>query len=190
MLVVLTELLQEISRKWPGAHLLEPSPVRGYPCVNLSSKAEVVPVAAYLKDKKFEYLDFVTAVDWKGAVSLDGFIRDPNPNPFLPEGAVPQVLPKPVAGFPYRDAFEVVWAFSNWESRIKLFVRLEIGRMDSNVPSLAHLYKTADWQEREIFDMFGIIFEGHPDLKRILTPDCIQGHPLRKDYAHVKDKYD
>ena len=49
-------------------------------------------------------------------------------------------------------------------------------------PSLTEIWPTANWLEREIFDLFGIVFKGHPDLKRILLPDEWQGHPLRKDY--------
>jgi NADH-quinone oxidoreductase subunit C len=52
------------------------------------------------------------------------------------------------------------------------------------------LFKSADWQERETFDLMGVSYEGHPNLTKILTPDFTVGHPLRKDYAHVKDRFD
>lgn len=62
-------------------------------------------------------------------------------------------------------------------------LRLKIPITESERPaSLAEIWPTANWLEREIFDMFGIVFAGHPDLKRILLPDEWQGHPLRKDY--------
>ena len=66
----------------------------------------------------------------------------------------------------------------------RLRVRLEISVPveDPHVPSLTALYPTADWQEREAFDMFGIVYDGHPALTRILMPDDWDGHPQRKDY--------
>jgi len=50
------------------------------------------------------------------------------------------------------------------------------------IPSVAEIWRTANWHEREAWDLFGIVFTGHPDLKRILLPDDWEGHPLRKDY--------
>ena len=64
------------------------------------------------------------------------------------------------------------------EVRVKVF----IPREDPRVPSVYWIWKTADWQERESYDMFGIIYEGHPNLKRILMPEDWVGWPLRKDY--------
>jgi len=65
-------------------------------------------------------------------------------------------------------------------SRLRLKVLLS--EDDPNVPSVTTLWKTADWHERETFDMFGVIFTGHPDLRRILLPSDFDGHALRKDY--------
>jgi len=65
-------------------------------------------------------------------------------------------------------------------SRLRVKVRLPGD--DARVPSVTSVYPTAGWPEREVFDLFGIGFDGHPDLRRILMPDDWQGHPLRKDY--------
>jgi NADH-quinone oxidoreductase subunit C len=67
-----------------------------------------------------------------------------------------------------------------YRRRIRLEVTLDVD--DAHVPSLVGLYPTADWQEREAWDMFGIVFDGHPALTRILMPDDWDGHPQRKDY--------
>ena len=65
----------------------------------------------------------------------------------------------------------------------KLLVRVKSRFGEAEVaPSVSSIWKSADWMEREVFDMFGIVFTGHPDLKRILLPDDWNGHPLRKDY--------
>ncbi|MEA5488320.1 MULTISPECIES: NAD(P)H-quinone oxidoreductase subunit J [Pseudanabaena] len=65
------------------------------------------------------------------------------------------------------------------EVRIKVF----LPRTDPRCPSVYWIWKTADWQERETFDMYGIIYEGHPNLKRILMPEDWIGYPMRKDYV-------
>ena len=77
--------------------------------------------------------------------------------------------------------FDVVYHFLSlsYNHRIRLVVG--IGE-DDLVPSLGHLFRSADWFEREIYDMFGILFKGHPDLRRILTDYTFEGHPLRKDF--------
>ncbi|OXM59247.1 NADH-quinone oxidoreductase subunit C [Amycolatopsis vastitatis] len=67
-----------------------------------------------------------------------------------------------------------------YRRRIRLEVTLDVE--DAHVPSLVETYPTADWQEREAWDMFGIVFDGHPALTRILMPDDWDGHPQRKDY--------
>lgn len=64
------------------------------------------------------------------------------------------------------------------EVRVKVF----LPRNDPRVPSVYWIWRTADWQERESFDMYGIIYEGHPNLKRILMPEDWIGYPMRKDY--------
>jgi len=73
----------------------------------------------------------------------------------------------------------------NFYSNVKshyLEVRVEV-EDGISIPSITNLWKTADWHEREAFDMMGLHFEGHPDLKRILLADDWEGHPLRKDYV-------
>jgi NADH-quinone oxidoreductase subunit C len=63
-----------------------------------------------------------------------------------------------------------------------MFLKCSVSRDSAEVRSLTDLWPSANWQEREVYDLFGIWFEGHPDLRRILLPEDFVGHPLRKDY--------
>jgi len=79
--------------------------------------------------------------------------------------------------------FEVVCRVENLDAGIGLLARTRIGREAPRCPSLTGLFRGADWMERECYDMFGIRFEGHADLRRILLSQDWEGYPLRKDYA-------
>lgn len=85
----------------------------------------------------------------------------------------------------YRDAtdrFGLVYLLMNTESGQRLTIRVMLNDPDLTVPSVVPLWEGANWLEREVWDMFGIRFEGHPDLRRILLPEEFEAHPLRKDY--------
>ena len=81
-----------------------------------------------------------------------------------------------------RDRFGVVYGLLNMATGERLFVKVFLNEPDLKLPSAYPLWKGADWMEREIYDMFGIEFEGHPDLRRILMPPEFTSFPLRKDY--------
>lgn len=78
--------------------------------------------------------------------------------------------------------FAVVYHLMSRTSLARLRVRALVPEDDPVIDSVVPLFRGANWQEREVYDMFGIAFRGHPDLKRILMPDDWDGHPLRKDY--------
>ncbi len=81
----------------------------------------------------------------------------------------------------------VVYDLYSTRHRHDLAVKVYVDRADPRVPSVMDLWPAADWHEREAFDMFGLVFEGHTDLRRILLPEDWQGHPLRKDYDFPRE---
>ncbi|MES2335517.1 MAG: NADH-quinone oxidoreductase subunit C [Pseudomonadota bacterium] len=88
--------------------------------------------------------------------------------------------------------FDVVYHFLSMYRNHRIRVKVKVGE-DEMVPSLIDLYPAANWFEREVFDMFGILFSGHPDLRRILTDYGFRGHPLRKDFpttGYTEVRYD
>ena len=77
--------------------------------------------------------------------------------------------------------FDLILNLYSFSHNQRLRLKVPLGE-DTHCPSVTGLWGTANWLERECFDMFGIVFDGHPDLRRILLPDGWKGHPLRKDY--------
>ena len=88
--------------------------------------------------------------------------------------------------------FDVVYHFLSMHQNQRIRLRVSV-REDDMVPSIVDIHPSANWFEREVFDMFGIIFSGHPDLRRILTDYGFRGHPLRKDFpttGYTEVRYD
>lgn len=80
------------------------------------------------------------------------------------------------------DRFGVLYMLLNVTTGERLIVRTAVNLPDPKLPTVYSLWRGCDWMEREVFDMFGIVFEGHPDLRRILMPEEFTAFPLRKDY--------
>jgi len=78
--------------------------------------------------------------------------------------------------------FEVVYHLYSMEHKHRLRMKVSLSESDLSIPSVVSIWKTANWHERECFDLLGITFSDHPDLTRILTPDGFTDHPLRKDF--------
>ena len=137
------EMASQIEEKFPGS--IEEA---GKDSVVVKS-GSLLPVAAFLKDAanlKFDYLNYVTAVD-------------------------------------YYSYFEVVYQLTSLEHNHTVVLKTRCyGRENPSVPSIVGLWQGADFQEREIYDLMGIKFEGHPNMKRIFLWEGFPGHPLRKDY--------
>jgi NADH-quinone oxidoreductase subunit C len=90
------------------------------------------------------------------------------------------------------ERFDVVYHFLSMYTNARVRVKVAVAE-EEMVPSIHEIHPSANWFEREVFDMFGILFSGHPDLRRILTDYGFRGHPLRKDFpttGYVETRYD
>ena len=127
--------------------------------------AQIAKVATFLRDDPdllFDFLNDLTVVD------------------YLPPAD------KKLAAAVGDERLEVVYHLSSLTRKHWLTLKLSVPRLVDGslpeVPSVAKVWKTANWHEREAYDLFGVRFTGHPNLERILCPDDWQGHPMRKDY--------
>ena len=132
---------------------------RGQKVLHVEATQLRVLIAA-LTEAGFDQLIDVTAVDYSAA-------DQPRP---LPDGVA-------------AERFEVVVAMLSHATRERVRVRAQVPEADAHVPSLFDLHPGSEALEREVYDMFGIVFDEHPDLSRILMPEDWIGHPLRKDFA-------
>ena len=91
--------------------------------------------------------------------------------------------------YPLEPRFEVVYHLQSIASNQRLRLKVRLSGENPELPSAFGVYRSADWYERETFDLFGIVFTGHPDLTRIVMPEDWEGHPLRKDYPVTGTRY-
>jgi NADH-quinone oxidoreductase subunit C len=84
--------------------------------------------------------------------------------------------------FPREPRFEITYLLVSLTHRQRVRVKVFLDGNDARIATVTSLWPAANWLEREVWDMFGIVFDGHPDLRRLLMPDDWEGHPLRKDY--------
>ncbi len=147
-------------------------------------RQSLLEVARFLKeDPDFEmnFLMDLTAVDYSA------FGKRPTPAFFSSSGVAVKPSPQipdedPWPGPPGQSRFAVVYHFYSMAHKHRLRLVVPVEEADAEVDSLSSLWPGANWLEREVWDMFGINFRGHPDLKRILMYEEFEGHPLRKDY--------
>ena len=89
---------------------------------------------------------------------------------------------------PEAGKMEVIYTLYSIPNHLTLHLRVILDRSSPTISSVSSIWRTADWHEREAFDLLGVQFSGHPDLRRILLPEDWEGHPLRKDYVE-QSKY-
>jgi NADH-quinone oxidoreductase subunit C len=148
----------------------------------------LLEVARFLKDDAafdMNYLIDLTAVDYSafGKRAVPAFFASSGVA-VSPSAQIPDEDPWP--GPPDQSRFTVVYHFLSTRHKHRLRLVIPVDECDAEVDSVASLWPCANWLEREVWDMFGIRFRGHPDLKRILMYDGFEGHPLRKDYPVKK----
>ena len=90
---------------------------------------------------------------------------------------------------PHEERFQLVYFLYSIPKNLRLRVKVHVAGDDMNVPSATDLWEAANWAEREAYDMFGFVFEGHPNLARILCHREFEGHALRKDYPIMKGQW-
>ena len=151
----------------------------------------LLDAARFLRDDpalQFDILMDLTCVDYlKFGRMLQSAptLTTPSPLPYyMKPKPVAETWQRPVSNDQYR--FETVYHFFSSVHHHRLRVKVPLPAIEPRVDSLTPLWATANWFEREVWDMFGVIFTGHPDLRRILMYDAFTGHPLRKDYAIAK----
>ena len=152
----------------------------------LLGKETAFEVMRFLRDDaslKMDYLSNVTGVDF-----LDVVLKEKVKVKKVVDGVekeVEETIEKKRAG--YLEVVYHLYSMSLKHGPLTLRLRTEDRAAKVHLPSMTPLWRSAEFQEREIFDLYGIIFDGHPDLRRILMWDEFKDHPMRKDYAEPDD---
>lgn len=140
-----------------------------------------------VRDWKVAHGELTLRVHASRIVHVLKFLRDDSLCRFI------QLIDLTATDYPQRvKRFDVVYHLLSLHNNQRIRVKAEIGE-EETIPSVIDIHPCADWFEREAFDMYGVVFSGHPDLRRILTDYGFEGFPLRKDFpltGHVQVKYD
>ena len=177
-----SSLIESVKTRFPEAVSASHS-YRGDATVVVVGK-DLLEVARFLKEDPalaMNYLMDLTAVDYST------FGKRPEPAFFASSGVAVRPSPEipdedPWPGPPGPARFALVYHFYSTSHKHRLRLVAPVDESEARVDSLTSLWPGADWLEREVWDMFGIDFKGHPDLRRILMYEGFDGHPLRKDY--------
>ena len=163
--------------------------LNGSPCGQhslLLGREHASNVAKFLRDDPelhFDYCSNVTGVDW-----LDSEISEKVKVKQLVDGAEQEVeVVRKTRSPGYLEAVYHLYSMEKKHGPLVLRLRTENRTDHVSLPSLTPVWRSSEFQEREIFDLYGIIFEGHPDLRRILMWDGFEDYPMRKDYVEPND---
>jgi len=181
----MTGILEAIRTALPtaGVELLtNPSPCAQHSLV-VSAK-DMRTVAEFLRDSLgFDFCSNVTGVDWPARKVKEAVVHKETVDGV--ESEVKETIEREIPGF--LEAIYHLYSIAKKSGPLTLRVRTGNREDDVSIPSLTPVWKSADFQEREAFDLFGIRFDGHPDLRRILMWDEFTDHPMRKDYVAPDD---
>lgn len=128
--------------------------------------------------KRFRGQDFLTVRKGR-IVEILTVMRD---NPDLEYRLVSDILGVDLYGFDRDPRYEVIYSLYSIKTYRRIVIKAQVEEDDATIDTAVGVWPAANWPEREIFDLFGIVFNGHPDLRRIMMPDDWIGHPLRKDF--------
>lgn len=186
MIPDLPQLKEQIEQAVPGARLeIVPNDLGRQPSLIVNREA-LNAVALFLRDDpalRFDYASNVTGVDWPETIAkekvkvkklVDGVEKE-----------VEETIETKRGG--YLEAVYHLYSMALKHGPVILRVRTGNRAEDVTVPSLTPVWRAAEFQEREIFDLYGIRFEGHPDLRRLLMWENFKDHPMRKDYMEPDD---
>jgi NADH-quinone oxidoreductase subunit C len=179
-------LIQAVKDRFPdavkGSHMYRDD------ATVILSRERLLDVARALKEDPAFQMNFLMDVT---AVDFSAFGAKPSPAFFASSGVAVRPSPEipdhdPWPGPPRKARFIVVYHFFSFPLKHRLRLEVPVEESDAEVDTLTPLWAGADWLEREVWDMFGIRFRGHQNLKRLLMYEEFVGHPLRKDYAVKK----
>lgn len=152
----------------------------------LVDNAHAVPVALFLREDpqlRFDYASNVTGVDW-----LDSVIKQTTKTKQVIDGVEREIEQTTETKRPgYLEVIYHLYSMDLKHGPVILRLRTENRTDKTHVPSLTPIWRGAEFQEREVYDLYGVIFDGHPDLRRILMWDEFKDHPMRKDYVEPDD---
>lgn len=177
--------LQKIREALPDARvelLNNPSPCGQHSLV--VDRRDARAVADFLREKlQFDYASNVTGVDWPARK-----IKETTTRKEMVDGVEKEIKESTERDVPgFLEAVYHLYSLAKKQGPLTLRVRSGDRAGDVTLPSLTPVWKSADFQEREIFDLYGIRFDGHPDLRRLLLWDEFEDHPMRKDYVAPDD---
>ena len=130
---------------------------------------------------KDEVIDPFFLVDREAIIEVCHFLRDEEDLKF-------EVLSDLTAlDFPKEDKIQVVYHLYSYNQRHQIVLKVDLPRKDPCIATAEGVWKVANWLEREVYDLFGVTFEGHSNLQRIMLPEDWVGHPLRKDYVEQEE---